>query len=90
MKNLKLTILCLLFIGTTMAQETTTNTSSAKKKYFTQRISDKSPEIDGKLDDDAWNQVDWGGDYIQRTPNENAPPTQKTAFKILYDDKFYT
>lgn len=88
MKNLSITMLCLFYIGIAMAQEATIETNTAKKKYFTQRITNKSPEIDGKLDDDAWSQVEWGGDYIQREPNENTTPTQKTAFKILYDDKF--
>ena len=30
----------------------------------------------------------WGGDFIQYQPKENAPPYQKTQFKILYDEKF--
>ena len=58
-----------------------------KKTYTTVRINGLAPTIDGKLDDDAWNQVEWGGDFIQFMPEEKAAPSQQTAFKILYDDK---
>ena len=42
--------------------------------------------IDGKGNDPAWQQVEWASDFIQREPHENAAPTEKTAFKILYDN----
>jgi hypothetical protein len=38
------------------------------------------------MNDGCWNTVDWGNDFIQTQPEENKPPSQKTAFKILYDD----
>ncbi len=44
--------------------------------------------IDGKLDDEAWDQVDWTGDFIQRFPDYGVAPTEQTQFKILYDAKF--
>lgn len=44
--------------------------------------------IDGKLDDAAWNQVEWSGDFVQRFPDYGVPPTEQTQFKILYDAKF--
>lgn len=58
-----------------------------KKHYQTTRIKGASPFIDGILADDEWGEVDWGGDFIQRSPSEGLPPTEQTAFKILYDDK---
>lgn len=45
-----------------------------------------APEIDGLLNDSCWNQVEWSGNFTQTQPVENKPPTQQTAFKILYDD----
>lgn len=57
-----------------------------QKVYTTNLLNGKAPEIDGKGDDAVWQQVEWGGDFIQREPNEDAPPSQKTAFKILYDE----
>ncbi len=81
--------LCMVMccLGILSAQEDA-ETSTAKKKYFTQKITSSSPNIDGKLDDEAWEQVEWGGDYIQREPYDNQAPTQNTAFKVLYDDKY--
>jgi hypothetical protein len=38
------------------------------------------------LNDSCWNRVEWGGDFVQIQPAENKPPSQQTAFKILYDD----
>ena len=60
-----------------------------KRKYTTQAIKDVvPPQIDGVLNDAAWGQVEWGGDFIQRIPNEGEAPGQNTQFKILYDDRF--
>ncbi len=58
-----------------------------KKTYETKRNVNQIIAIDGDLSDDAWKSVEWGGDFIQQQPYENTAPTQKTAFKILYDDK---
>ena len=44
--------------------------------------------IDGKLDDEDWDQVAWSGNFIQRFPDDGAPPSEQTQFKILYDAKF--
>jgi hypothetical protein len=54
--------------------------------YNTKMLQGKAPEIDGKGDDPVWKQVEWSGNFIQREPNEDSLPSQKTAFKILYDD----
>jgi len=58
-----------------------------KRVYFTDRVSSDEIIIDGKIDDEAWNKVEWAGDFIQRTPYENEAPSQETKLKILYDDK---
>ena len=61
--------------------------SVVKKKYFTQRLNG-AITVDGILDEEAWNAVEWGGDFTQWQPNEGKPPSQPTNFKILYDEKF--
>ncbi|MGZ5220885.1 MAG: hypothetical protein ACXWC7_12430, partial [Chitinophagaceae bacterium] len=58
-----------------------------KKKYFTQRLN-AAITLDGIPSEQAWNAVEWGGDFIQWQPNEGKPPSQQTNFKILYDNKF--
>lgn len=58
-----------------------------KKIYMTKAIAGETPTIDGLLNDPAWDQVDWGADFVEQRPDENTDPTQKTRFKILYDDR---
>ncbi len=58
-----------------------------KKKYFTQRLNG-SITLDGTPTEEAWNAIEWGGDFTQLSPNEGKAPSQQTNFKILYDDKF--
>jgi len=58
------------------------------KSYTTQRVKGEPPKIDGLPDDEAWNQVEWGGgDFTQRSPDDGAEPSVQTYFKILYDAK---
>ncbi|MEM0993811.1 MAG: DUF5916 domain-containing protein [Bacteroidota bacterium] len=57
------------------------------KEYTTKKT--KLPlQIDGQLTDEAWTVVEWAGDYQQLQPDDNAPPTYQTAFKVLYDDNY--
>ena len=55
--------------------------------YETVRLEGKPPTIDGSLEDVAWKQGEWAGEYTQQAPVEGGPPTQPTELKILYDDK---
>jgi len=57
----------------------------AKRTYQTS-FAKPVPVIDGLLNDDAWEVVEWSGEFTQSQPEENKPPTQQTAFKILYDN----
>jgi hypothetical protein len=59
-----------------------------KRTYTTQRITTVPPHIDGLIDDQAWESIDWSEDFIQVEPYENRPPSQQTKFKILYDDNY--
>lgn len=58
-----------------------------KKVYVTRHINPHAPTIDGRLDDPAWAKVEWESGFVQRDPYEGQSPSEKTAFKILYDDK---
>ena len=60
-----------------------------QKTYNTLQIQNAdAPKIDGKLEEPVWDLVEWSGNFIERTPDENSLPSQPTAFKILYDQKF--
>jgi Domain of unknown function (DUF5916)/Carbohydrate family 9 binding domain-like len=45
------------------------------------------PDIDGKLTDGAWKLAPVQGNFIQREPAYGAASTEKTEFRILYDDR---
>jgi hypothetical protein len=55
--------------------------------YTTMRLAGPAPDIDGRLDDEAWQQGEWASDYIQQIPVEGAKPSRPTALKILYDER---
>lgn len=55
--------------------------------YTTQKITTKSPSIDGLLNDESWNAVEWSGEYTQHQPEFGVAPLQQSTFKILYDDE---
>ncbi|MHC1706277.1 MAG: DUF5916 domain-containing protein [Bacteroidales bacterium] len=69
--------LLLLFVSKLQGQE---------KEYITHKTEGKLPVIDGILQDEAWNSVEWGGDFIQNEPADGKQPTLPTFFKILYDN----
>lgn len=58
-----------------------------KKIYKTGRVNPHTPSIDGKLDDPAWEKVEWESGFIQSEPYEGKEPSEQTSFKILYDDE---
>jgi hypothetical protein len=81
--NLKRIILCLIIVfqvSDSFSQDT------IAKKIYTTTFTEAAPLIDGLMDDDCWNLVEWGGNFIQMQPEENKPPSQETSFKILYDN----
>ncbi len=47
----------------------------------------RSPKIDGRLDDEVWNLAPVQGRFIQREPKFGWASTERTEFRILYDDK---
>jgi hypothetical protein len=55
--------------------------------YQTVRLEGTPPEIDGRLEDEAWKQGEWSGDFKQQIPTEGAAPSKPTELKVLYDDR---
>jgi len=80
-------LIAFLLFQYTYGQEVATKT--IKKKYTTKTIEGlKSLVIDGVIDDEVWNTVSWGGDFIENDPDENTAPSYQTKFKILYDASY--
>jgi Domain of unknown function (DUF5916) len=44
------------------------------------------PELDGQLDDPAWELASAVDRFVQRDPKENEPATERTEARILHDD----
>lgn len=51
------------------------------------RLSEgQAPRVDGKLTDEAWALAPAQGNFLQREPSYGQPSTEKTEFRVLYDD----
>jgi len=59
-----------------------------KKIYHTNRFETVKPKIDGLINEAAWDAVVWDGDFTQWEPANGALPSQRTQFKIIYDDNY--
>jgi len=82
-----LIVLSCLMAGAAAAQSQSGPTNAPKKIYKTAPINPRAPVIDGKLDEEVWAKVPWEGGFVQSEPYEGREPSEKTSFKILYDDK---
>jgi hypothetical protein len=57
------------------------------KTYIAARVNSSAPVINGNLDDEIWSKARTSSGFTQTDPIEGSRPSEKTAFKILYDDK---
>lgn len=62
-------------------------TGSPAKRAFATR-TEEPPDINGKLDDAAWEQAEPISDFVQHEPREGQPPTERTEIRILYDASY--
>jgi hypothetical protein len=56
-----------------------------KKQYKAEKLT-VAPDIDGVLDDEAWTQGTWIDDFTQYNPHNGKKPSQRSEFKILFDE----
>jgi hypothetical protein len=56
-----------------------------KKQYKATQIT-IPPVINGILDEEAWQSGTWSGGFIQNQPYNGRDESQRTEFKILFDD----
>ncbi|MBN1952682.1 MAG: carbohydrate binding family 9 domain-containing protein, partial [Bacteroidales bacterium] len=80
MKRILIILITLLLLITGVTGQT-----PEKKQYRATRLT-TAPAIDGILDDDAWNEGIWIDDFTQYEPYNGARVSQRTEFKILFDD----
>ncbi|MEP7269831.1 MAG: DUF5916 domain-containing protein [Saprospiraceae bacterium] len=78
---------CVFIFSVHLFSQNLNSGSIEKKKYLTHRL--KNPiNLDGLINEAAWNDVSWAGDFVQYQPKGGEAPTYQTEFKILYDDDF--
>jgi hypothetical protein len=58
---------------------------SEKKKYTAKQVS-AAPVIDGIVDDQVWGEGEWIDDFTQYEPYNGQKTSQRTEFKIIFDD----
>ncbi|MFO7998690.1 MAG: DUF5916 domain-containing protein [Bacteroidales bacterium] len=71
--------LCLLCAGA-MAEDL------SPRHYKAIRLSGLAPDIDGILDDPAWESGPWTTGFIQHEPYNGREASQETGFLVLFDD----
>ncbi|MFA5835075.1 MAG: DUF5916 domain-containing protein [Bacteroidota bacterium] len=60
--------------------------STAQPKSMKAIRTSTPPVIDGFGDDEVWKQATIASGFVQREPLEGSPESERTEFKILYDD----
>ena len=61
--------------------------SSEHRIAKTIRIDGKPPNLDGVLDDEIWKNAPLHDGFMQREPDEGKPSSERTTFKVVYDDE---
>jgi len=84
------TIFCMSAAAAAPAAKTSASSSQdeARKVYSTSHVNPHPPVIDGRIDDPVWDKVGWEGGFVQFAPEERAAPSEKTEFKVLYDESY--
>src|SRR5688500_3239668 len=75
-----------LFLAPVASPEAQDVPARAPRRVYDSRRTNDPPRIDGRIDDAAWQDVAWSGEFVQREPTEGVAPTGQTQFKVLYDD----
>lgn len=60
----------------------------AGKEVHALRIRGAAPLIDGRLDDEVWNNAQAIEDLVQEDPDNMKPPTERTVVQFVYDDRY--
>lgn len=50
------------------------------------KVENSAVVIDGHLNEEVWSQAELATGFIQTTPNDGEPATEKTEVRVLYDD----
>ena len=59
---------------------------ASAKRLEARRVRPGALQLDGRLDDVAWQTAVPISDFVQKQPVEGAPPLERTEVRVLYDD----
>lgn len=60
---------------------------SNNKRFIVASCAELKVIVDGRLDETAWDDVNFQSEFLQREPNEGQPATERTEVGVLYDNK---
>jgi hypothetical protein len=69
-----------------IAAEQPTPISSRRPVLEATRLDGQAPRIDGLLDEDLWKRAAAATDFVQISPDEGEPASEKTEARAVYDD----
>ena len=76
------------FIGHSFAADQQLESKTNKPRTFINALRvDTPPVIDGNMDDEVWKKAPVSSPFEQHEPVEGVPMTERTEFRVLYDDK---
>jgi len=79
--------LALVFLASLASVAAQAQTAGTPLSYECRRA--KTPiQIDGKLDDPAWNEAPWTSDFVDIEGSAKPTPRFRTRVKMLWDDKY--
>ncbi|HEU0013780.1 MAG TPA: DUF5916 domain-containing protein [Longimicrobium sp.] len=78
--------LLLALLAPAAAAAQTPPDTTARPQARAVRITGGAPDVDGRLDDAAWQAAPALTGLVQKLPNEGAPATEATEVRFLYDD----
>jgi hypothetical protein len=83
-RSVVLSLFCLTLAATKVVAWA--NDDPPRKQLHATRIPDGGIELDGRLDDPAWQQAPPITDFTQKLPDEGASPTYPVEVRVLYDE----
>ncbi|TMB07444.1 MAG: hypothetical protein E6J66_18205, partial [Deltaproteobacteria bacterium] len=87
--QMRATLLLLAAAAPAVAQEKALpRESSFMRTAHAARRTGGSIQIDGRMDEAAWQAAPLQDDFTQVSPDEGRPATVRTAFRVLWDDEY--
>ena len=75
------------FIGHSFAADQQSESKTNKPRTFINALRvDTPPVIDGNMDDEVWKKAPVSSPFEQHEPVEGVPMTERTEFRVLYDE----